>query len=91
MELAKFQLASTLLTVMVVAAPAVCVVGVPDLPVALPGDAVSPGIRTCSFVTAPALTIVAAPIFGVIGEPLVSVAVTDQPDALAVLKVKLKV
>ncbi len=54
--LIRFQLASTALTVTVKAAPAVSVRGVPVLPVAVPGAAVSPGNNNCSFVNAPPLT-----------------------------------
>src|SRR2546428_720458 len=39
----RFQLESTALTVTVKAAPAICPEGVPLLPVAVPGAAVSPG------------------------------------------------
>src|SRR2546426_12467525 len=45
-----FQLASTALTVTVNAAPAVCAVGAPVFPEALPGEVVSPGARICSLV-----------------------------------------
>src|SRR5712691_7443345 len=44
--LTGFQLASTALTVTLNEEPAVCALGVPVLPVALPGAAVSPGIRS---------------------------------------------
>src|SRR5712691_6228566 len=50
--LTTFQLASTPLTVTLKAVPAVCAVGVPVLPVAVPGAAVSPGARICSLVKA---------------------------------------
>ena len=42
----RFQLASTALTVTLKALPAVWAEGVPVLPVALPGAAVSPGSRS---------------------------------------------
>src|SRR2546422_2206515 len=48
----KFQFASTALTVTVKAVPAVCAVGLPVLPVGLPGEAVSPGARIWSLVNA---------------------------------------
>src|SRR5439155_14839120 len=51
----KFQNASTALTVTLNAVPAVRAVGVPVLPVALPGDAVSPGTSSCSFANAAGL------------------------------------
>src|SRR5262245_21009179 len=41
--LTRFQFASTALTVAANAAPAICGVGEPVLPDALPGEAVSPG------------------------------------------------
>ena len=44
-ELTGFQLASTALTVTLKLLPAVCADGVPVLPVAVPGAAVSPGSR----------------------------------------------
>ena len=47
-ELTRFQFASTALTVTLNAPPAVCAVGVPVLPVAVPGAAVSPGRRIWS-------------------------------------------
>src|SRR5439155_23805445 len=54
-----FQLASTALTMipLVIALPAVCAFGVPFLPLPVPGAAVSPGIKICSLVTAPAFTV----------------------------------
>ena len=51
-----FQLASTALTVTLNALPAVCVVGVPDLPLTVPGAAVSPGTSNWSLANEPALT-----------------------------------
>ena len=55
--LTKFQSASTALTVTVKAVPAVWAVGVPVLPVAVPGAAVSPGTRICSLANGPGLTV----------------------------------
>ena len=43
-----FPLKSTALTVTLNALPTVCGVGVPILPVGVPGALVSPGIKTCS-------------------------------------------
>src|SRR5437867_4993452 len=51
----KFQFASTALTVTLKAVPAICAVGVPVLPVAVPGAAVSPGAKSCNFVNVPGL------------------------------------
>jgi len=53
----RFQFASTARTMMPLAigVSAVCAVGEPVLPVAVPGAAVSPGNKICSLVTAAAL------------------------------------
>ena len=51
-----FQLASTALTVTLNAVPAVWARGVPVLPLAVPGAAVSPGTSNCSLANAPELT-----------------------------------
>src|SRR5437667_390496 len=48
----RFQFASTALTVTLKAVPAIRAVGVPVLPDALPGEAVSPGASNCNFVNA---------------------------------------
>ena len=53
----RFQFASTALTVTLNATPTVCDDGVPVLPEAVPGAAVSPGTKSWSFVNGPALTI----------------------------------
>lgn len=53
-----FQLASTALTVTLKELPAVCAVGVPVLPLAVPGAAVSPGSKSCNFVNAPPFTLI---------------------------------
>src|SRR5438034_635177 len=82
----RFQFASTALTVTVKAVPAVRAVGVPILPVAVPGAAVSPGTNNCSFANAPALTVTLAPVLAV-NDPPASVAVMVRVPA--VLKVKL--
>src|SRR5260221_1875973 len=55
-----FQFASTALTVTAKGVPAVCAEGEPLLPVALPGEALSPGTRSCNLVKPPALTGMAA-------------------------------
>ena len=52
-DVTRFQLASTALTVTLTGAPAVTPVGVPVLPVTVPGAAVSPGSSTWSFVAGP--------------------------------------
>ena len=63
--------------------------GVPVFPVALPGDAVSPGTRTCSFANAPGLTVIEGLVLFVIAECVISDAVIVA--APAVLRVTLKV
>src|SRR5262249_41739483 len=72
----RFQFASTALTVTLKAVPAVWAVGAPVLPVALPGEAVSPGARTCSLGYAPALTVIDGLGFAVMGRWGASGAVT---------------
>src|SRR2546426_1653453 len=54
--LTTFQFASTELTVTLNAVPAVCAVGVPVLPVPVPGKAVSPGANSCSLAKRAGLT-----------------------------------
>src|SRR5207249_1358451 len=56
MVLTTFQKLSTALAVMLKAVPAVLEVGVPVLPLALPGAAVSPGTSNWSFAKAAGLT-----------------------------------
>src|SRR5437016_6017867 len=72
--LTRFQLASTALTVRVNAEPAVCELGLPVLPVAVPGRAVSPGASNCNLAKAPALTVMAALVL-----PLLVPSVTSDP------------
>src|ERR1043166_6938255 len=48
--LTRFQLASTAVTVTAKKVPEIWLVGVPVLPEALPGAAVSPGTSNCNFV-----------------------------------------
>ena len=57
------------------AVPAAWEIGVPVLPVAVPGAAVSPGTNNCNFVNAPTLTVVAAPVLEVFVPSVISVAV----------------
>src|SRR5260370_33211113 len=73
----RFQLASTALTLTVNALPAVCPVGVPVLPVALPGEAVSPGASTCSLLNAPAATVIAGLVLLPTAGCVTSATVTD--------------
>src|SRR5207247_9255238 len=72
----RFQLASTALTVTVNAAPAVCGVGVPVLPLAVLGAAVSPGTRIWSLVNGPTSTGIAALVLAVTPACVASEAVT---------------
>ena len=85
----RFQSASTARTVTLKELPAVSAVGVPILPVAVPGAAVSPGANSCSFTNAPALTGIEELVFGALPPSEISEAVTV---ALApVFRVTLKV
>jgi len=83
----KFQLASTALAVTVKGVPAVCGDGVPVLPLALPGDAVSPGTMSCILAKRPAFTVIAGLVLAA-RDPVTSLAVTVRVPA--VLKVKLE-
>src|SRR5436190_625806 len=81
----KFQFASTALTVTLKAVPAVWAVGVPVLPVVLPGAAVSPGTRSCSLAKAPALTVIAGLVFEALEPSVTSLAVkVCEPAVLSV-------
>ena len=71
-----FQLASTALTVTLNDEPAVWALGAPVLPEAVPGAAVSPGRRICSFANAPPVIVVAGLVLAVFVPSLWSVAVT---------------
>ncbi len=82
-ELTTFQLASTALTVAVkAAARGLGGRGCRSCRMPLPGAAVSPGIRICSFENAPALTVVAGLVFAVIAPFVTSVAVNVGDDAV---------
>src|SRR2546430_1020159 len=86
--LTTFQFASTAFTVTLNAVPAVCALGAPLLPVAVPGAEVSPGARTWSFENAPALTGIAGLLL-----PVIATCVTSEAVAVAlpaVLSVTLK-
>ena len=80
--LSKFQLASTALTVTVNAVPAVCGIGAPVLPVALPGAAASPGTRSWSLVNVPAPTEMAGLVFADLELSVRSLAVSVAVPAL---------
>jgi hypothetical protein len=81
-ELTAFQFASTALTVTLNAVPAVCAVGVPVLPVPLPGEAVSPGTKICNFENIPAFTVIGGLVLAVFVPSVISVAVTVQLPAV---------
>src|SRR6266849_4859464 len=72
----RFQFASTALTVTLNAVPAVWAVGVPVLPLAVPGAAVSPGAMTWSCANAPAFSAIAGLVLAVMPACVMSVAVT---------------
>src|SRR5574341_1742888 len=78
----KFQYASTAFTVTLNAAPAVWALGVPTLPVALPGAADSPGASTCSFANVAAFTVTAELVPGVLPGFVTSDAVTVELPAV---------
>src|SRR6185503_17092441 len=87
--LTTFQVASTALTVTLKAVPAICAAGVPVLPLALPGAAVSPGTSSCIFTNVPALTVMAGLVLALLLPSVTSVAVkVCEP---AVLSVTLRV
>src|SRR5207247_3903121 len=63
------------LTVTLKAVPVGCAVGVPVLPVAVPGAAVSPGARICSLANVPAFTWIAGLVLAVFVPSVTSLAV----------------
>src|SRR4029079_3504219 len=69
-------------TVALNAVPAVCALGLPVLPVPLPGEAVSPGTKICNFVNAPALTVINGLVFGLRTGVVMSEDVTVQLPAV---------
>jgi hypothetical protein len=73
--LTRFQLASTARTVTLKAVPALCALGVPVLPVAVPGAAVSPGTSSCSLAKAAALTVIDGLLLSLLLPSLTSEAV----------------
>src|SRR6266550_2035859 len=87
--LTTFQLASTALTVTLKAVPAVSAVGVPVLPLEVPGAAVSPGTSNCNFTKDAAFTVMDELVLAVLVPSVLSVAVTVRlpPDFKVTLKV----
>ena len=84
-----FQFASTALTVTLKAVPAVSAVGVPVLPLEVPGAAVSPGTSNCNFANEATFTVIDELVFGVLAPSVLSVAVVVRLPAD--LRVTLKV
>src|ERR1043166_83498 len=84
--LTTFQLASTPFTVTLIPLLAVWELGVPLLPPALPGAAVSPGTNNCNFANSPGLTVLFALVLAVRTPPGSVAVIVRVP---AVLKVKL--
>src|SRR6059036_2119805 len=76
-ELMRFQFASTAFTVTKNAVPAVWAFGVPVLPLPVPGAAVSPGTKSCSFTNVPG-TVIEGLVFAVMAGVVISLAVTVQ-------------
>src|SRR3989454_5767998 len=74
--LTTFQFASTALTVTLKAVPAVSAVGVPVLPLEVPGAAVSPGASNCNFTKDAAFTVMDELVLTVFVPSVLSVAVT---------------
>src|SRR5258708_11184960 len=83
-----FQLASTAFTVALNGVPAVWAEGVPILPLAVPGAALSPGVRSCSLTNAPAFTGIEGLVFAVLDGSVKSDAV--KVALPAVMRVTLK-
>src|SRR5207247_2386390 len=86
--LTRFQAASTERMVTLNAVPAAWAEGVPVLPVALPGAAVSPGTSSCSFTNAPTLTMIDGLVLAVLVPSVMSVAVTVQLPAVLLVMLK---
>ena len=73
--LTRFQAASTDRMMTLKAVPDAAAVGVPVLPVAVPGAAVSPGMSNCNFTNAPTLTVIEGLVLAVFVPSLTSLAV----------------
>src|SRR6266853_3544913 len=73
------------------AVPAVCALGVPLLPVVLPGANVSPGNRTSSLFTADGFTVIAALVPDDFVPSVMSVAVHVQAPAVLFVTLKVRV
>ena len=71
----RFQFVSTARMVTLKAVPAVCGLGVPVFPVAVPGAAISPGSSSCSLANGPAFTVMDALVFAVFVLSVASLAV----------------
>src|SRR5439155_14061100 len=87
--LTRFQFTSTALTVTLKGVPAACALGVPALPLIVPGMAVSPGTNNWSLVKAPALTVIKGVVLALLVPSVIFVAVTVRLPA--VFRVRLKI
>src|SRR6266545_4286401 len=86
--LTMFQFASTALAVTLKAVPATWVFGVPVLPVALPGAAISPGTNNCIFTNAPVVTVRDGLVLAVLLPSVRSLAVTVRLPAVFMVTLK---
>src|SRR5439155_1414581 len=86
--LTRFQAASTERMVTLNAVPAAWAEGVPVLPVALPGAAVSPGTSNCNLTNAPTFTVIEGLVLAVLVPSVMSVAVTVQLPAVLLVMLK---
>src|SRR5205823_4816320 len=89
--LTTFQLASTALTVRLKNVKALWALGVPILPVPVPGAALSPGTSNCSLVNAPGLTVKEGLVLAVMPAWMVSEAVTVLVPAVFAVTLKVLV
>src|SRR5438552_3174552 len=89
--LTRFHAASTERIVTLNAVPAAWAVGVPVLPVAVPGAAVSPGTNTCNFANGPTFTVIEGLVFAVLLPSVTSLAVTVLLPAVLKVTAKLGV
>src|SRR6266699_3477973 len=86
--LQTFHHGSVALTVTLKGVPAACALGVPALPLIVPGMAVSPGTNNCSFAKRAGLTVTDGLVLAILVPSVTSVAVTIQLPA--VFRVRLR-
>src|SRR6266581_4507418 len=85
MVLTRFQFTSTALTVTLKGVAAAWALGVPVLPLIVPGVAVSPGTNNWSLVKAPTLTVIKGVVLALLAPSVIFVAVTVRvPEVLKV-------